>query len=711
MNLTLPTGAATPLPLPGFSLQWRDEGEISTRQGPRHLFVSPMLDGWWDYWKQHKDALKKQGFSCGKDRDGQWQVTFWGASDSPAPAPSNYSSDLLNKSRADEPSAGFRNPFPPGVAPYGYQLAGIEYALLRPRCVIADDMGLGKTLQAIGVCNATKATNILVVCPASLRFNWRNELGKFSFAGEPPAESVVLSKADIANIPGQKVVIISYDLMSSAAAQKVLRDREWDVVIADEAHYLKNRKAKRSKGLLGLPPRAKGDGPRTPIAATRHLFLTGTPVSNQPENFWNVLRFCAAEHFGHWMNFAKKFCDARKVPFGSGWDTTGKSNLSELQNLVRGTCMVRRLKKQVLTQLPSKTRKIVGLPTPSEVAKELDALTMEHRISDETLADLHRRIVEAEEAGDAAGFEEATGKLRSAAQVLFTETAAVRKRIGLAKVELAIEHITNALNGGGKIIVGAHHKDVISQLREGLEQFSPAVVTGSTPPVDRQAAVERFQSDESCRVFLGNILAAGTGITLTAAPHVVIVEPDWVPANNLQFEDRAHRIGQSQPVMVEYLAMEGTIDIQILKANARKMDTIEQALDNENDVVLDPRAINDPKPPQTTRERITEQNAEDKARRDRQLVIKAFGRGLSPRELLTAHACLRRVAELDGDRAEALNGVGFSKMDTDYGNQLAETATDALSESQKGRVAILAWKYRRQAPAHLVEILKQPPRK
>ena len=193
----------------------------------------------------------------------------------------------------------------------------------------------------------------------------------------------------------------------------------------------------------------------------------------------------------------------------------------------------------------------------------------------------------------------------------------------------------------------------------------------------------------------------------------MIVEPDWVPANNMQFEDRAHRIGQSQPVLVEYLAMEGTIDIQILRANARKMDTIEQSLDNENDVVLDARAINDPKPPpsQTTRERIAEQSSEDKAKRDRQLATAKFGRDLSPRHLLAAHACLRQVAELDGDRASSLNGVGFSKLDTEYGNKLAGTATESLSDFQKGRVAALAWKYRRQAPAHLVEFLKQPSRK
>lgn len=711
MNLTLPTGADTPLPLPSFSLQWEDRGEVATRQGQRHLFYSPMPDGWWDYWNLHKDALKQQGFSCGKDDSGVWGITCW-----LIPASStnkaNFSEILLQESRADAPSHGFSASFPQGVKPYGYQSAGIQYALKRTRCIIGDDMGLGKTLQAIGVCNMTRAQSVLVVCPASLRLNWLDEWDKFA-SPSSQRKLAVLSKADFGDIEHSDVVAISYDLMAMAGAQVALRSRAWDVVIADEAHYLKNKDTNRSIGLLGLPARSrskKKNAPREPIPADRYLFLSGTPVSNRPADFWNLLRFCAPEHFGNWTKYANRFCDARRVPFGNGWDTTGSSNLDELQTLVRGSCMVRRLKKHVLTQLPPKTRKIVALPASHEIVREIDALTMEFKTSEKTVAKLKQKVSEAKSAGDAEAMQSAAESLRSAETALFTETSKVRKLIGLKKVDLAIDHIKSVLDeSGGKVIIGAHHKEVIKQLQHSLRDFGPVVVTGDTSPTNRHESVQSFQSDNRCRVFIGNILAAGTGLTLTAAPHVIIVEPDWVPANNAQFEDRAHRIGQAQPVLIEYLAMEQTIDVQIIRANARKMDVIEQATDRENTKELDPNTINyGPKGPAEPTKSVAERKVEDSERQHKRMRTIAFGESLSPRELMCAHQCVKKVAILDGDLAMARNNEGFSKMDSEFGGRLARKRMQDLNHFEMGRVAALAWKYRRQCPEELVALLKIP---
>ena len=710
MSLTLPTGVATPLPLPSFSLSWEDKGEVNTRQGPRHLFVSPMPDGWWDYWKLHKDALKKQGFSCGKSDSGSWQVTCWLIPANSAPK-ANYSEMLLELSRSEKPGMEWSKiPFPEGVTPYPYQLAGIEYACARPRVIIGDDMGLGKTMQAIGVCNVTKARKILIVCPASLRLNWRDEVEKFGMG--LPIPHPVLSKADIPEIANHDAVVISYDLMAMAPAQKMLRDREWDVVIADEAHYLKNKTTKRATGLLGLPPRArsKTKAPREAIAAKRHLFLSGTPVSNRPEDFWNLLRFCAPEHFGVWSKFATRFCDARRVPFGSGWDTSGASNLQELQTMARGTCMVRRLKKNVLTQLPAKTRKIVSLPTPVETIRELDALTMDYTTSEKTVAIAKQKLAEAKLAGDADSMARAVDSLRSAENALFTETSKVRKHIGMSKVDVSVDHIRNALeSSGGKVIIGAHHKQVISRLREELEEFKPVVVTGDTPPQDRHDAVQRFQNDPSTKVFIGNILAAGTGLTLTAAPHVIIVEPDWVPSNNAQFEDRAHRIGQKSPVLIEYLAMEQTIDIQILRANARKMDVIEQAIDNDGNAPLNSSEVNyGPKGPAEPSRSVAQREQDDSDQRKRKMAAMKLGQSLSPGELVLALTCVRQVAKMDGDHATARNDVGFNKMDSEYGGRLARKRLESLTDFEKGRICALAWKYRRQCDPAWVAKLRNP---
>ena len=693
------------------SPSWEDKGEVNTRQGPRHLFVSPMPDGWWDYWKLHKDALKKQGFSCGKNDSGAWQVTCWLVPANSAPK-ANYSEILLELSRSDKPAMGAPEPgvlFPKEVTPYPYQLSGIEYACARPRVIIGDDMGLGKTVQAIGVCNSSKAENILIVCPPSLRLNWGEELQKFGMS--LPAPYPVLAKSDIPGIANERAVIISYDLMALPAAQKLLRDREWDVLIADEAHYLKNKTTKRATGLLGLPPRArsKTPAPKEPIPAKRYLLLTGTPVSNRPEDFWNLLRFCAPEHFGVWSRFAIRFCDARRVPFGSGWDTSGSSNLQELQTMARGTCMVRRLKKDVLKQLPAKTRKIVSLPTPVETIRELDALTLDYKTSEKTVAIAKQKLAEAKSAGNAETMAHAVDSLRSAETALFTETSKVRKHIGLSKVDVAVDHIRNALDAGGKVIVGAHHKDVIARLKDALKDFGPVVVTGDTPPVKRHEAVQSFQNDPKARVFIGNILAAGTGLTLTAAPHVIIVEPDWVPSNNAQFEDRAHRIGQKSPVLIEYLAMEQTIDIQILRANARKLDVIEQAIDNEGNADLNPRDINyGPKGPAEPTRSVAAREQDDSDQRKRKMAAMKLGQSLSPGEIMLAHTCVRHVAKMDGDHATARNDVGFNKMDSEYGGRLARKRLENLTDFEKGRVASLAWKYRRQCDPAWVAQLRDP---
>lgn len=712
MNLTLPTGATTPLPQPSFALRWEDKGEVHTRQGARHLFVAPLPQEWWEYWKIHKDELKRQGFSCGKNDSGMWNVNCWLQAASPT-SKANFSKIMLELSRADKPSPGFSPVFPPNTTPYAYQIAGIEYALKRPRCILGDDMGLGKTIQAIGVCNMTEAKTVLVVCPASLRLNWMEEWMKFSRALTHHRVDAILSQKDIPEIANLDVVFISYDLMIVPAAQKLLRARKWDVVIADEAHYLKNKVTKRATHLLGKPPRAKkGNGPKEPIPAERWLFLTGTPISNRPEDFWNVLRFCAPEHFGMWTKFANRYCDA-KPSFGGGWDTSGKSNLDELQTIIRGSCMVRRLKKKVLSQLPPKTRKIVALPTPAEIVRELDTLTMSFKTSEKTVADMKRRVAEAKTAGNADELQKSVDGLRAAETALFTETSKVRKHVGLAKVDLAIDHIVSALNEGqGKVIVGAHHKDVIRQLTAKLSAFNPVVITGDTDPSKRHKAVQLFQSNKACRVFIGNILAAGTGLTLTAAPHVIVVEPDWVPANNIQFEDRVHRIGQSQPVLIEYLAMEQTIDVQVLRANARKMEVIEQALDNESGLQLNPEAINyGPKGPAEQSKSIAEREEQNSEKRKRRMRAIAFGRSMNPRELLAAHACVKKVAIMDGDHATAVNGVGFSKLDSEYGGRLARKKLQDLTDFERGRVASLAWKYRRQCPEELVNQLKDPRQK
>ena len=740
MNLSLPNGEDTFIPAPPHKIDWVFKGRIATRQGIRFLHVAPTPNGWWDYWKENKEELKPYGFACTKDPvTATWQVQCWidpnrnplfaPAATNPAPrsndvqppaiiAPSELSNDKMEAmSRADKPSPEFKPVVPAGVTPYDYQIAGVEYALQMKRCLIGDDMGLGKTLQAIMVCNHTEAKSVLVACPASLRLNWMDEWGKFSTENHKCV--AILSKSDLPEIADADVVFISYDILASKEAQALLRARCWDVVIADEAHYLKNHNTKRAYNLLGLPPRSrkpKSDpsAPMNPIPADRYIFLTGTPVSNRPIEFWNILRFCSPSIFGNYTKFAHHFCAAKQDNFGL--NVSGASNLHELQSIVRSNCMVRRLKPQVLKQLPSKTRKIIALPAPDKVKKEIDTLTFEYVTSKETIDEMLQKLQEAQEAGDAAAIEEAALSMNEAKQIEFDETAKVRKIIGLCKADLAVEHLINILESSDtKIIVGAHHKDVVKILFEKLAKYNPVLVTGDVSPEKRHVAVQRFQTVAECRVFIGNILAAGTGLTLTASPHVVIVEPDWVPANNLQFEDRAHRIGQAKPVLIEYLAMDKTIDIQILRSIARKMDVIDKSIDRiatHDDqgrlLSLSAAPTYNPNVPHAPSKPVEAKIEDEKERARKKMLAIKFGQSLSPRELLCAHECCRHISKLDNDRASVRNNKGFSKFDSEFGKHVASQRLQDITDYQRGRMAAMIWKYRGQCPENLSSNLRNP---
>jgi SWI/SNF-related matrix-associated actin-dependent regulator 1 of chromatin subfamily A len=724
-TITLPNGEETGIPKPSFPLKWEDAGIVPTKVGERHLFTAPMHHDFWPYWKAHSAQLKRVGISCHKDKRQNWSIVCWLTPNKKDQANlASFDKKMILLSRGETPSASFVPKIAKGEKPFPYQSAGVEYALGKERVIIGDDMGLGKTLQAIMVCNHENAKKVLVVCPASLRMNWEEEWAKFA-TDQSVTTACVFSKDDFHHIKNADVIFISYGLVIVNEAQAAIRSITWDAVIVDEAHFLQNPITKRSTALLGLPPRARckdDEVPRAPVPAKRWMFLTGTPVSNKPINFWNILRFCSPEHFGQKSRFALRFCGGKRG-FGNAIDDSGSSNLEELQTVVRGTCMVRRMKRHVLKQLPAKTRKIVALPAPDEILREVNALTMDFETSAKTIKEIEKRVEESKRAGDSSEMAKAVEGLREAKSVHFSQMAKVRKQIGLAKVEIAIAHIKSTFleNNGGKLIVGVYHQEVADQLVEGLKSFNPVVITGSVDSRKRHAAVDSFQNDPKCRLFIGNILAAGTGLTLTASSHAIIVEPDWVPANNIQFEDRAHRIGQKNPVLIEYLAMEKTVDIQVLKTNARKLDIIERSTDRVSDLerkinMADNGGTNEdcelqllgdqsPVDPIKTKK---ESEEDERAIRQKKLETAKLGKSLSPRELMIAHQCVKRVLSFDTDGAKELNGLGFSKFDHRHGKRLCESALRHLSDFDRGTVAILAWRYRRQCYERQVAFLRKP---
>jgi SWI/SNF-related matrix-associated actin-dependent regulator 1 of chromatin subfamily A len=453
----------------------------------------------------------------------------------------------LKASRAED--ADLDVPSPEGSAYLPYQRAAIAFGLGRPNALFADEMGLGKTIEALGLVNSDEsARRVLIVCPASLKLNWARECEHWLIDRGPVG---VAGKTFPENA---NVVIINYDILGKWRAQ--LRE-PWDVLIADECHYVKNKQAKRSKRLYALKARRK-------------LFLTGTPILNRPVELWAVVNYLAPDEFDSFWPFAKRYCKPCKNRYG--WDFSGASNLDELHERLRSTIMVRRTKSQVLSDLPPKRRQVIELASDhiaGLIAVETEAW-QEHK----------HRLNELRAVGR--GSDEMTSaelaELRAGVNLAFGELAKLRQATALAKVPLVIEHVRSVLDDVGKIVVFAHHRAVISEL---AEPFGDAAVTltGDHTIDSRQAAVDRFQEDESCRLFIGSITAAGFGLTLTASAHVIFAELDWVPAHLTQAEDRTHRIGQKESVLVQHLVLQDSLDARMVGTLIKKQRVIDKVVD------------------------------------------------------------------------------------------------------------------------------------
>ncbi len=254
----------------------------------------------------------------------------------------------------------------------------------------------------------------------------------------------------------------------------------------------------------------------------------------------------------------------------------------------------------------------------------------------------------------------------------------------MAKIPYVIQHVTDSIEDGGKVIVFAHHHDVIDALSA---EFGSRAVTvyGSTAMTARQAAVDRFQKDPECQVFIGGIQAAGVGLTLTASAHVIFAELDWVPGNVTQAEDRAHRIGQKNMVLIQHLVLEGSLDARMARILVDKQEIIDQALDRE-------KSEEPPVVPVEPRERAATESASR-----RQIEIEA--EKMTPARIAAVHLGLQMLAgRCDG--ARELDGVGFSRIDVHIGHSLADAYE--LTARQAALGAKLVNKYRRQLPPELV---------
>lgn len=674
-------------------LPWGEPKEVNTENGRRNLRKAPATEQFWSLWRSDKTALQSAGISCSKDKSGNWEACWW----MPLSAEKvEQEEQAVEASKAV--AADVLIPAPDGLDYLPFQKAGIALMSTRANNLLGDEMGLGKTVQAIGLINADESVKkVLVVCPASLKLNWKRELErwlvrKMHVAVQYSGEAWGADYAD--------VVVINYDIVHKF--EKEIAATQWDLFVADECHYLKNAKAKRTGVVLGK--KSKGEVIHAGIQAKRRVFMSGTPVVNRPIELFPLLE---ALQPGQW-GFKQKIRYCAGFQGRWGWDFSGASHLDELQRELRATIMVRRLKKDVLTELPAKRRQIVELPDDGLESLVADEQTQYER-NEAALVELRARVEAAALADDDAEYAELSEKLAKATMVAFDEMSKVRYAIAIAKLPMVVEHVKSVLEQNGKVVVFAHHRDAIETLQAELAEFGSVKLYGGMSDQQKDEAVTKFQNDPECKVFVGGIKAAGVGLTLTASSHVVFAELDWVPGVVSQAEDRCHRIGQTESVLVQHLVLEGSLDARMVKFIVRKQDVIDRALDKGalkleaklpvlqvtvGSVLDESGAVSD------GLSKSGNSNAKFNVKAGVETAFKATD---TLREHV--HAGLKRLAGCDMDYASVQNGVGFNKFDGEFGHALAERSR--LTDKMVAAGIKLCVKYRRQLGESFGETLKQ----
>tara|TARA_R110002074_G_scaffold114680_1_gene245154 strand:- start:426 stop:3134 length:2709 start_codon:yes stop_codon:yes gene_type:complete len=446
--------------------------------------------------------------------------------------------------RVEEMRKRLANVFPEGYQLYPFQYVGVRFAELSGgRCLFGDDMGIGKTIQAIAYMGLhPENMPALVVCPSNVKYNWLKEC-KAWLSSTYTCGVIDKGKSPV---PDTDIVIINYDLM--AKQKDALALRNFNTFIFDESHYLKNAKAKRTIACMEL---AK--------PAHTVLCLSGTAIPNRPIEFWNTISMLRpTEWRGRWKDYARKYCDGHITDRGF-WDTTGASNQEELNALARDF-MIRRLKKEVMAELPTKIRQYpIVVPSDREMKWYRDRTQMW-----------------------AAGLDAPS---RSEGYVL-NMLNDLRKMCGemkaLPAAQWCVDYIEQA-EESKPLIIFAHHIDVQESIEKHLKSSLPTLriskINGGVNAKARQDIVDEFQ-DGKCDVLLATTVAAKEGLTLTAADTVVFVEREWVPGWEEQAEDRVNRIGQdADTVWAVYLTVDGTIDEKFSTIIEDKRANIKAILD------------------------------------------------------------------------------------------------------------------------------------
>lgn len=404
--------------------------------------------------------------------------------------------------------------------PLNHQKIAIEKLAGSKRFILADDMGLGKTTSTIIAALETGSKKILIVCPASLKINWQREIENYSDRPVFICEGKKFSTE-------HDFVIINYDILKNFHDPKskeltLLEQCNFDLVILDEAHMISNAQAQRTKIINSFVKKIN-----------RVWLLTGTPMTSRPMNYYNLLSIIESPVAQNWMAYAIRYCQGYQFKAGNRkvWNVSGASNLEELRDRTSKQ-ILRRLKEEVL-DLPDKIITPVYLRLQS---KEYENLM-----------------------GEYYDWYDKNPDESSSLTVQFSKLMKVRKVIANEKTRQTIEFAENILEQGKKVIIFTNFTDSLQTIYQHFGKQA-VYLDGSCSNSVRQQAVDQFQNEEKIKVFVGNLKAAGVGLTLTSAEVVIMNDLSFVPAEHAQAEDRAYRYGQKSNVLVYYPLYENTIE-------------------------------------------------------------------------------------------------------------------------------------------------------
>jgi SNF2 family DNA or RNA helicase len=425
--------------------------------------------------------------------------------------------------------------------PMEHQKVAIEKLLANNKFILADDMGLGKTTAAVIASIESGAKKVLIVCPASLKINWDREIKNYT-------------DRRVLIVEGRKwgstfdYYIINYDILKNyhtteksedSDDYKLLVNEKFDLAIVDEAHYVSNTTANRTRLLNDVLE-----------TIPRVWLLTGTPMTSRPINYFNLLKIVDSPLTLNWQSYVRRYCKGYQFSVGNRkvWNTSGASNLDELRERTK-SYVLRRMKTDIL-DLPEKIVTPVFVELSSKMYdEELEEFT---RISNDK-------------------------KDNETISVTLNRLMKIRQLIAYEKIPYTCELIDKCLDQGKKVIVFTNFTMSLDMIHEKYKKNS-VILNGSMSKEKKQEAVDRFQNEDKVKVFISNIVAGGVGITLTAAEVVIMNDLSFVPAHHSQAEDRAYRYGQKNSVLVYYPVFENTVEKIIYNILQKKKGIIDQVM-------------------------------------------------------------------------------------------------------------------------------------